>query len=669
VLAAAAVTAGGVALLARPAPEEQVRGVDGPFTVLDPSGRAITTAEVRGVGVVAPIVDERGRFATEGPSTVTVSAPGYLRRAIRVSPDAPRTVTLTPARDSVSLRFGGDTMMGRRFFHPVAWIHRGRALLPDPPTADLQAALLEPIRPFLDDTDLTILNLESTLITKPAYDLDGPRPRELQQEKELVIASHTTLPQALATSGVEIVDLANNHVNDANRPGLVRVRRYLREAGVRYFGAGDTIEEAWRPLRVEVRGQRLSFLGCTTVAGRRPDRLYVATSDHGGAAYCTSRRMEETVRREREAGRSVIVMIHGGTEYRRTQTRRIREMTSVARAAGAVAVVNGHPHVFGGVHATSSGVVVDTLGNFAFDQPRWPTLVSATVRIDLTDGRPARVDVDPFIVSDFMPHPATGAPADALARIAAGGGTGLRLVAGGAEWAAAGPVAGRAERRKVVDVERVPAGTWVADAGGARVGEDLLFGTGSFETADISSNRAGAGLWRWGKFAQPTAGAACAGTRGAVLERSPLSEEDVFISTRHRQEVDPGENLSLLADVRDATGGTIELRWYGGLRGRSIGVTSIPIEERAGDCRRYRIDTRVPRNASGVQAFVRLPPPGGSTFVGRLEVDELRLVRWAPPGSRGRRYDIIDGGTGTDVALRRDDAAAVRDGTGSPPAG
>lgn len=91
-----------------------------------------------------------------------------------------------------------------------------------------------------------------------------------------------------------MVGVGNNHLYDALEEGARTTLQALRKAGFEegsgYFGAGASADAAWRPAVLEVAGQTIAFLGCTTIEGAEHFVNYVATETKGGAAGCTAGR-------------------------------------------------------------------------------------------------------------------------------------------------------------------------------------------------------------------------------------------------------------------------------------------------------------------------------------------------------------------------------------------
>jgi poly-gamma-glutamate synthesis protein (capsule biosynthesis protein) len=618
--------------------------------------------------------DANGRFAIahDGPAVVRASAPGHLPRTTAVGAGEQGRITLTgQAAETVSMRFGGDVMFGRRYYTGSENTPR---VLRDDASSDDIARVLSGVQPFLDDADLTVVNLETALVATPWTDVDGHRPISVHPTKDLVITSSTRSARALAASGVDVVSLSNNHSYDGLDAGISSTLSALDAAGVLHYGAGRTVDEAWRPAVVEVKGQRIAFVGCTTIDGRAHLVSYVAEGKHGGAAACDPTRLAATVRSARKQAAYVVVSIHGGVEYRRSQTADVRALANVAHAAGARLVVGSHPHVVGGIVHTGDDLFIESMGNLAFDQEMWATLPSYLARVDVRDGATVAADLDPVVLDAYRPRPATGLLAATIGRMAAGWVDGGALLddskatvpfdgAAGRTTSPVPPQASSAVKLAAGDVRRLAPGWWLAPAsdlpGRVRAGNDRLFGTGGFE-AEVVGSQDAAPLWLIGKFGAVTADASCvpSGGRGLLLARSPLSQETAFATTRHRVPAAQRETLTLSAKVRYASPGSrLEVHWYDDFTGPSTSTSKFDIPTGVWDrstCARLRFDVVAPAQAVAAQVFVVLDAPQGGQVLRHLAVDDLMLIGWAPQGRSGRRYDVVKGlATGT-VALRSD---------------
>lgn len=636
--------------------------------VLDEVGRPVGGARLR-VGELKSVSDARGRFSMplDHAAIVNASASGHLSRAAMLDPEKPSSIVLTSdeAR-SLSLRFGGDVMLGRRYFSGEA----GRpAVLKRSANRPELAAVFSEVEPFLKDADLTVVNLETALVAHPWTGVDSTRPKDLHPTKDIIVTSPLATAGALALSGVDVVSLSNNHVFDALDKGVDNTIEALDAAGVAHYGAGRTVEEAWRPAYVTRRGQTVAFVGCTTIDGRKSGLSYVAEARHGGAAECDLAQLEEAVKIARARTTTVVVSIHGGIEYRRSQLPEVRELAQVAQRAGAHVVVGSHPHVVGGLVATGNNLFAESMGNLTFDQELWPTFPSYLLRVDVRDGIPVSASTDPIVISRYRPRPATGLLADSISRIASGWVVGDTILAGNG---ARVPLDGKppASRRMTTflardEVRRLARGWYLPPATGlrerVRPGTDLLFGTGSFEQSLIGSTDV-APLWSLAKYGAVTTSASCDASPtgvGLLIARSPLSTVPAVASPEHRASVTPGQGLSVLARLRQASPGSrIEIHWYADESGPSTSVSSteLPTGRWPKDsCRSVRFDVTAPKTAVAAQVFVVLKPPDGGQTIRRLAIDDVTLVDWAPKGRSGRRYDMVEALAAGQVTFEADE--------------
>ena len=625
--------------------------------VVDLEGRPLAGAQVVASGSRTEARPD-GTFsfdAPDGPGLVQVTADGYLPRVEVYAPGRPLLSRLTPDDDAVSLVFGGDVMTGRRFYDRDEDGDPSDGLLREGSGVAAHRALLEDVRPHLERADLTVVNLESPLVPRPARPLTTVRDPRFHQGKEFAFASGPVLAAALRDVGVDVVDLGNNHLYDVLDLGVSSTVQALDAVGLPHFGAGADLDSAWAPARVERDGQRFSFLGCTTITGEETPPLYVAGPGKAGAAPCEEQRLRTAVETEVRTGATVVVSVHGGFEYARTQSENVLRLSRVAREAGALLVVDHHPHVVGGIEAGPDGLHADTIGNLLFDQEVWSTFPSYLLSADVSGGRLVRARTEPILLEDYTPAPVAGRLADVADRFAAG----LRPGAGtsgpgGAEILPGGPVA---ERTAVVDLPpddvRLLAPGWQAAAAeGLQVGQELLW-TGSFEDADTAVG-GGAHLWDLSSGAAGTdPSAARSGALGLVVRSPAAARLSTLVTTRNRIPLPDGRRPLTLAAWGRALGATaqeavLELHWYPDTKGPSSSVLAVPV--RAGDqWARWTVDADPPPGTVAVQAFLRLPAGAGTDRA--VAIDDVSLVQWAREGTVPTALHGAVRATGGPVAL------------------
>lgn len=166
----------------------------------------------------------------------------------------------------------------------------------------------------------------------------------------------------LKERGVSAVSLANNHALDAGTAGLLEGIRALTAAGIPCFGAGADQAAACRPWLTEVGDQKLAVFGvsCFPEDAAGPDRPGTAVlPDHAEL-------LDAEIAEARKSGARVIVMIHGGQEYRREVSDDQRRWARWLVARGVALVVGAHPHVLQAEECHGGATIYYSLGNAVY---------------------------------------------------------------------------------------------------------------------------------------------------------------------------------------------------------------------------------------------------------------------------------------------------------------
>jgi poly-gamma-glutamate capsule biosynthesis protein CapA/YwtB (metallophosphatase superfamily) len=212
------------------------------------------------------------------------------------------------------------------------------------------------VRDTLAAFDLVFANLECTL-----SDQHG----ETQSPKNNLIftgppAGAATLKQA----GITVVSTANNHALDYGIGASRETAQYLSSAGMLFVGTTNGERPLYEPVTVVVKGVRFAFFACTDVMNITDPvwRDYVAAAD--------TAEILPRIRAIRDSVDFVVVSYHGGEEYAELPTQRTRAFARAVIGAGADLVLGHHPHVAHGIEQEGEGMIVYSLGNFAFHQPQ-----------------------------------------------------------------------------------------------------------------------------------------------------------------------------------------------------------------------------------------------------------------------------------------------------------
>lgn len=144
---------------------------------------------------------------------------------------------------------------------------------------------------------------------------------EPSREKGIHYRMHPANAPCLAALGLDAFSLANNHVLDWGRPGLLDTLESLAKTGIRTAGAGRDRAEAEAPVVVEVPGKgRVLLLAFGHPSSGIP-RGWAATDERPGVNLLpdlssrTAERIGERVQALKRAGDVVVASIHWGENW------------------------------------------------------------------------------------------------------------------------------------------------------------------------------------------------------------------------------------------------------------------------------------------------------------------------------------------------------------------
>lgn len=337
----------------------------------------------------APVRDPIGSTAP-GSAATGPAASGDADGATPADPPATGTADRPPG--TITVAFAGDVNFAER-------------------TADRLAA--DPARVFgaaapgLAAADLTMVNLETAIAT-------GGEP----EPKSFTFRAPPAALDALRTAGVDVASMANNHAADYGAAGIAESLAAIGSAGFPVIGFGADHTAAVAPYEALVAGVPVSVFAASQV----PDRtlhVWTATATTPGIAAAADPQLVEAVRAAAQAGRTVVVFLHWGTEYVSCPDPDQQRLADQLAAAGATAVIGAHAHVLQGAGWRSDGsYVAYGLSNYLWwrsfgneqDDNGVLTLTITDRRVVAADFAPAHLD------GTGVPVPATGAEAERIVR-------------------------------------------------------------------------------------------------------------------------------------------------------------------------------------------------------------------------------------------------------------
>mgnify|MGYP002624750552 FL=1 len=174
--------------------------------------------------------------------------------------------------------------------------------------------------------------------------------------------------------GVDIVGLANNHVYDYGKEAFLDTLDTLVNSGIPYVGAGRNIEEASRPVYMQLGDLTIAY-----VAASRAEKYKMtpeATDSTPGILRCYDpEKFITSIREASENADFVVALPHWGTEYSTTLE---KAQTTTAREyidAGADVVIGAHSHCLQGMEYYNESLIAYSLGNYWFNEKTLDTML------------------------------------------------------------------------------------------------------------------------------------------------------------------------------------------------------------------------------------------------------------------------------------------------------
>lgn len=225
------------------------------------------------------------------------------------------------------------------------------------------------LKPLIEEADLAVVNLETTLAAKGAY-TGYP-----------LFRSPAAMADAMREAGFDVVLLANNHCMDYGARGARETIEALDRVGLKHTGVFLSARERnARPhLYLQINGISIALLNYTYGTNGMPVVKPAVVN------RLDTVRMKEDIRRAKEwIPDCLAVALHWGVEYERKPNRDQRRMAEFLRREGVQLIIGSHPHVVQPIVQDSlGGLIVYSLGNLLSNQHKRYTDGGLIVRVEL----------------------------------------------------------------------------------------------------------------------------------------------------------------------------------------------------------------------------------------------------------------------------------------------
>jgi len=227
---------------------------------------------------------------------------------------------------TVTLIAAGDVMPGRSVnYHSV---QQNDFTWPFAKTAEI-----------LKSADIAFINLESPFVDNCPLTNGG-----------MIFCSDKRNIQGLTFAGIDIVNIANNHIANFGQEGIKQTRRLLKTNYISLIGTADGA------VFKTVNTIRFGFLG------------YNDFASPPGISQANKEKIATDIAGAKAKADIVVVSFHWGEEYTDKPSKRQQELAHLVIDSGADLVIGHHPHWVQPTEKYKDKLIIYSLGNFIFDQ-------------------------------------------------------------------------------------------------------------------------------------------------------------------------------------------------------------------------------------------------------------------------------------------------------------
>ena len=203
---------------------------------------------------------------------------------------------------------------------------------------------------IIKNSDFVIGNLECVLT-------DSPTP--IKKAGPVLYA-----PEVVATTfkkiGFNIFGISNNHIRDCGDKGLTSTIESCRKNSIETFGAGFTINEAKKPIFLELNDIKIGLQAFSE------HEFNVVNNKQGGASVFDPYEDLKIIKNFKNEIDYLIILYHGGIEYYPYPSPLLQKKCRAMIDAGADYVICQHSHCIGTFEEYNNGFILYGQGNNIF---------------------------------------------------------------------------------------------------------------------------------------------------------------------------------------------------------------------------------------------------------------------------------------------------------------
>lgn len=232
--------------------------------------------------------------------------------------------------------------------------------------------LFEPTNKIFLKDDLTIGNLET-----PICD-------DLPISGFPQFNAKSSLLDAIKSSGIEVLSIANNHTLDHGMNAIKTTVNEIKKRELIYAGAGHSKEDAIKPFIFQVKGIVIAFFSATWVtnigqkiSSYNDPYVYIVPMNNIDVLndFC------DRIKKTKNKVDLVIVSYHAAVEYTSIPVAEKEKTLKLFAESGADIILGHHPHVLQKVEYyytkdSRKTIIAFSLGNFISSQARYTPVIN-----------------------------------------------------------------------------------------------------------------------------------------------------------------------------------------------------------------------------------------------------------------------------------------------------
>ena len=231
------------------------------------------------------------------------------------------------------------------------------------------------------DADFRIINLEAPITESQTSILKwGPN-----------LKAPTQAFRAIERLTPDLVGLANNHIMDFGACGLLDTVKKLSGAGIDSFGAGENLRKAHIPYIVKNNETSVGVYACAE------HEFSIADSERPGANPFDPLYSLDHIIELKSKCDYVIVLYHGGKEYYRYPSPRLRQICKKMADKGADLVLCQHSHCIGSYEEYNGSHILYGQGNFLFAKDYLDEFLESGLLVQAKFSDKLKVDFIPIV--------------------------------------------------------------------------------------------------------------------------------------------------------------------------------------------------------------------------------------------------------------------------------